>query len=485
MKKKILLFALNILLISILFTDAFAQEENRNEPPKLPPPSKLNLPPIQNFELSNGLKVYLMEKHEVPLVQLNVNIHTGIVNDQNDKTGLASMMMDMLMEGAAGKSSLDLAEAIDFLGVRIRSGAGYHYSSVSLHMQLSKFNDAVKILSDIVLRPDFPAKELARKQKERLTSLLQWHDQPTAIASIAFNQLLFGKDYPYGRSSFGDENSIKKFTSDDLKNFHDKYFKANNAFIIAVGDISKDELKSKLESIFGSWQKGDIQTEKLKDAEQVNKRMVYLIDKPGAPQSVIYIGRVGVPRSTADFNSMNIMNTILGGSFSSRINMNLREKHGYTYGAHTYFDYRVSAGPFVATSSVQTEVTDKSLTEFFNELNGIRNPIPEDELNRAKNYIALSYPNNFQTVANIAAGIETMVEFNLPENYFNDYISKVLNVNEDEVNQTAQKYILPNQMIVVVVGDKAKIEEGIKKLNLGEIKNLSIEDVLGKIPKID
>ncbi len=485
MKNLKIFFIINFILLSVMFNNSLAQDVNRNEPPKLPPPSKLNLPSIQNFELSNGLKVYLMEKHQVPLVQLNVVIHAGTVNDPKDKAGEASMAMDMLMEGAANKSSLELSDAIDFLGVRIRSAAGYHFSSISLHTPYSKFDDALKILSDIILRPDFPAKELARKQKERLTSLMQWHDQPTIIASVAFNKLLFGKDYPYGRSSFGNESSIKSFTSNNLKNFHDKYFKSNNAFIVAVGDISKNELKSKLESAFGSWQKGEVKIEKLNDAPQVAKRIVYLIDKPGAPQSVIYIGRVGVPRTNEDFNAINVMNAILGGSFSSRINMNLREKHGYTYGAHSYFDFREAAGPFIATSSVQTEVTDKSLTEFFNELNGIRNPISEDEINRGKNYIALSYPNNFQTVANIAYGIESMVEYNLPENYFNDYISNVLKLNADVIDKAAQKYILPDQMIVVVVGDRSKIEDGIKKLNLGEIKNLTIEDVLGKIPKID
>ncbi len=485
METKINSIVFSLILIFFLSSINNAQEVNRNEPPDLPAPSQMNLPPIQQFELSNGLKIYLMERHEVPLMQLNVIIHAGSVNNQSDKAGLANMTMQMLMEGAAGKSSLQLADEIDFLGVGIYSNAGAHYSKVSLHSPLSKFDDGLRILDEIILRPDFPAKELERKQKEFLTSLMQMHDQPTAIANTAFRQLLYGKDYPYGKPAMGNESSIKSFTADDLRNFYDKYFKANNAFIIAVGDINKDELKTKLESAFGSWQKGDVKIEKLADAPQVEKRIVYLINKPGAPQSVIYIGRIGAERTTPDFNSINVMNTVLGGSFSSRINLNLREKHGYTYGAQSYFDYNQAAGPFVTGSSVQTEVTDKALTEFFNELNGIRSPIPDEEIGRAKNYLALSYPNNFQSISNIANRIESIVEFNLPLNYFNDYITNVLNVKDDEVNQAALKYILPDKMIVVVVGDRAKTEEGIKKLNLGEIKNLSIEDVLGKMPKID
>ena len=178
------------------------------------------------------------------------------------------------------------------------------------------------------------------------------------------------------------------------------------------------------------------------------------------------------------------MNTLLGGSFTSRLNQNLREKHGYTYGASSRFMFRPAPGSFVAASSVQTEVTDKALTEFFNELNGIREPLTDADLNRAKNLVALSYPGNFQSVSDIASQLEEMVLYNLPSNYFGNFVSNILSVKENEVNGAAKKYIVPDQMIVVVVGDKAKIEEGIKNLNLGEIKNLSIDDILGKVPQL-
>ena len=179
------------------------------------------------------------------------------------------------------------------------------------------------------------------------------------------------------------------------------------------------------------------------------------------------------------------MNTILGGSFTSRLNDNLREQHGYTYGAGSRFRFGPIPGSFFAYSSVQTDVTDKALTEFFKELNGIREPIPDAELNRGKNLVALSYPSNFQSVSDIAGELEEVVEYNLPSDYFDNYITQMLNVKEDEVNAAAKKYIVPDKMIVVVVGDKAKTEDGVKALNLGEIKNLTIEDVLGKVPVIE
>ncbi|MCX6150876.1 MAG: pitrilysin family protein [Ignavibacteriales bacterium] len=485
MKNAILYLAVSFIVVILFSQSLIAQRVERNAPPQLPPPSKLVVPPIEKFELSNGIKVVLMEKHNVPLVQLNVIVKSGSICDPENKTGLANLTMDMLDEGAAGKTSLELADAIDFLGARISASAGQHYSGIYLHTPLSKFDDALKLLSDIVLNPDFPLKELERKTKDRLTTIMQWHDQPTAIAPFTFNLKLFGKEHPYGRPTIGYENTIKSFSVGDLKNFHKEYFKANNAFIVAVGDVKIDELKTKLESAFGKWQKGDVPTDKIKEALQVNKRTIYIVDKPGSAQSVIFIGRIGAPRITTDYNAISVMNTILGGSFSSRLNQNLREVHGYTYGAGSYFSFRPIPGPFIAQSSVQTDVTDKALTEFFNELNGILKPVPDEELARAKNYLALSYPSNFQNVAEIAGQLEEMVEYNLPDNYFSDYIPSVLSISGDDVNKAAKKYIVPDQVLVVVVGDKAKIEDGIKKLNLGEIINLSIEDVLGKIPKIE
>jgi predicted Zn-dependent peptidase len=480
--KTLLKFTFVFVFAVLVSTQIFAQEVDRTKQPVLPSPKSLQLPAIQKFTLSNGLQVVLMEKHQVPLVQLNLTIKAGSVNDPAGKVGLANLTFDMIDEGAAGKSSLEIADAIDFLGATIRTGAGVHSSSVSLHTPLSKFDDALKIMSDIILRPDFPQKELDRKKKDRLTSLMQMHDQPTAIAGAAFNKILFGKDHPYGRMT--DENTIKNFSVEDLKSFYKKHFVAANAYIVAVGDIKADELKRKLESVFGKWQKGDVKEEKIKEAAQVSGRVVYLVDKPGAAQSVISIGRIGAARLTPDYNALIVMNTILGGSFTSRLNNNLREVHGYTYGASSRFAFRPIPGSFSASSSVQTEVTDKALVEFFKELNGIRETIPADELNRGKNLVALSYPGNFQTAAEIAGQIEEMVQYNLSENYFGNYVQNILKVTNADVTSVANKYIVPEQMIVVVVGDKAKIEEGIKKLNLGEIKNMTIEEVLGKIPQM-
>ena len=208
------------------------------------------------------------------------------------------------------------------------------------------------------------------------------------------------------------------------------------------------------------------------------------MDKPGAAQSEIRIGRIGVPRLTDDYYALVVMNTILGGSFTSRLNQNLREDKGYTYGAGSYFDFAQLAGPFQASSAVQTAVTDAALTEFMKELNGILEPVPAEELERAKNFVALRFPSRFQTVAGIAGQLTQLELYDLPDGYFNEYVERILGITQADVRRVAQKYIVPDQMAVIVVGDRATIEEGIRALELGPINNLTIEDVLGRTPEI-
>lgn len=483
MENKSLKIFQTIIFFAILFNSLVSAQPDRSKVPDLPPPPKLTLPEIQEFELSNGLQIFLMEKHEVPLVQMNVIINAGVVNDPESKTGLASITMDMLDEGAGSMNSLELADAIDYLGAEINTSAGLHTSTVSLHTPLSKFDEALNLMSEIILSPTFPQNELDRIKKERLTTILQQHDQPNSIASALFNKTLFGEDNPYGKSNIGTEETIQSFTPEDLQKFYDENFNVDNSFAVVVGDVQKEGLKTKLEEALGNWRKGNSGEPELQETKQVAKRKVYLVDKPGSAQSVVLIGRLGVERLTADYFPLQVMNTILGGSFTSRLNQNLREEHGYTYGARSYFGFRPVPGPFLAYASVQTEITDSALIQFFNELEGILEPVPAEELTRAKNYIALKFPGNFQTVEEVASQLEEVVVYDLPENYFTNYVNKILGVTEADVKRVAEKYIDPEKSIVVIVGDRTKIEDGIRRLNLGEIINYSVEDVLGALPE--
>jgi predicted Zn-dependent peptidase len=462
-----------------------AQQPDRSGPPELGPPPSLTLPPIQHLELDNGLKVLLMEKHDVPLVQLNlVVMDAGSGMDPAGKIGLATMTADMLDEGAGSRDALELADAIDFLGADISTGAGRHTAVVSLNTPIAQLDAVLPLMADIALRPTFPAEELERKRKARLTALMQWHDQPNTIASVQFIRALYDEKHPYGRTTSGDESSINALSTKDLKKFHKAHFLPNSASLIVVGDVTAELILPKLEMAFGKWKSRKTPTANWPEIRQVEGPVIYLVDKPESPQSVIYMGRVGVSRYTEDYYSIAIMNTILGGAFTSRINMNLREEHGFTYGAYSSFSFRPLPGPFLANSSVQTEVTDQALTEFLNELRGIQEPVPEDELTKARNSVALSYPESFQTISSTAGQLNNVAIYGLPDNYFNTYTERMLAVTAEDVNRVAGAYIDPENLVMVVVGDREKIEEGIKALEYGPVEVLSIKDVLGEMPEV-
>ena len=476
------LFAVVLFLIGV---NAYAQKPDRSKPPELGPPPTLQLPPIQRFDLSNGLAVVLMEKHQVPLVQMNLQVKTGTAMDPADQRGLASMTATMMEEGAGSRNALEFADAMDFLGANISVGAGMHTTTISLFTPLSKLDSALALFSDVALRPRFPAEELERNRTERLTTLLQWHDEPRVIGSTLFNKTLFGTAHPYGPATMGNEQTLRGFTVDRLRQFYQMHFRPDNATLIVVGDVTPSMLKTKLEALFGEWMNGNAEPKPTwPNAPQVESRRIYLVDKPGAAQSVIRIGRIGVARTTEDYYAITVMNTILGASFTSRLNNNLREVHGYAYGANSRFNFMPIPGAFMAASDVQTDVTDKALNEFMKELRNI-STISDEELTRAKNYVALSYPSDFQSVGAIAGSLGELVTYNLPDNYFNNYTPNILAVTKDDVVRVAKKYIDPDKIAIIVVGDRKRIEKGIADLKLGPIENYSIEDVLGKPPVID
>lgn len=461
------------------------QAPDRSHPPQLGPAPALHLPAIQKRQLANGMPVWIVELHEVPVVQMNLVVVSGSGDDPPRRFGVANMTASMLQDGAGSRSALEIADAIDYLGADLTTTSGVDSSVVRLHVPVARLADALPIMSDVALRPTFPKDELERLRAQRLTSILQARDDASTIASVGFSRVLYGATHRYGTPMFGTAETIKTFEPDDLRAHYTSAYRSNNAALLAVGDITPDTVMPLLESRFGAWKPATSpgQTaQTLPKVDEPKTREVYIIDKPGAPQSQIRIGWIGVPRSTPDYFPLVVMNTILGGSFSSRLNMNLREKHGYTYGASSSFDMRASAGPFAAGAGVQTDKTAEALKEFFNELNGILQPIPADELARAKNYVALRYPGGFETTGDISRRLEDAIVYHLPDDYFTKYVQNIQAVTSADVQKMAQKYIQPGRFAVVVVGDRKAIEPGIRALNLGPIKVLSVDDVFGPQP---
>ena len=456
-----------------------AQQPDRKQPPPLGPAPSLKLPAIQKQRLSNGLAVWIVEHHEVPLAQINLIVRSGSAADPIGKYGVGSLTAAMLDEGAGTRSSLDLADAIEFLGANLSTASSFDASSIRMSVPVSKLAEALPLMSDIALRPSFPVSELDRLRKERLTGLLQARDNAGALIQLAFPRIVFGPTHRYGTSANGLPATIEALTVDDLKTFYRSHFRPDNATLLVVGDLTPATALPMLERAFGNW-KADGMAPLVADvpnAPQLTKRQVYLVDKPEAAQSQIRIGWVGVSRSTPDYAVLEVLNTVLGGSFTSRLNQNLREKNGYAYGASSGFDMRLSAGPFLASAGVQTDKTADALKEFFNELNGILTPVPPDELAKARNYVALGFPGEFETTSDMARKLEELVIYNLPDTTFSDFVPSVTAVTAADLQRAAARFVQPERMAVVVVGDLKLIEGPIRALNLGPITRVPVDSL--------
>jgi zinc protease len=469
-----------------------AQAPDRTRPPQPGAPPSLTLPAIQKQQLSNGLPVWIVELHEVPVVQVNLLAFSGTGDDPPGKFGVASLTAAMLEEGAGSRSSLEIADAVDFLGADLNVTSGSDSSAVRLHVPVARLADALPVMADVALRPSFPRAELERLRTERLTSILEARDSPATINTTAFARVLYGATYRYGTPAAGTAASLRSISIDDLRAFYATAFQPRNAALLVVGDVTPARVLPLLESSFGKWTTSSPAPvpPRLPDAPQHPVRTIYLVDKPGAPQSQIRIGWIGVPRSTPDYFPILVMNTILGGSFASRLNLNLRERNGYTYGASSSFDMRLSAGPFVASAGVQTDKTSDAVKEFINELNAIARPLSADELTRGKNYIALHYPANFESTGDISRQLENMLVYHLPEDYFSKYVANVEAVTAADVLRVARRYIQPNRFAIVITGDRKVIEPGLVALRLGtanrpdEMKAMTVDDVFGPAPVV-
>lgn len=456
-----------------------AQGPDRSKPPALGPAPTLTLPAIQKSRLANGLAVWIVEHHEVPLAQVSLIVRAGSAADPIGKYGVGSLTAAMLDEGAGSRSALELADAIEFLGASVSTTCTFDASTVRLNVPVARLDAALPLVADIALRPTFAASELDRLRKERLTALVQARDNIAALVQIAFPRLVFGPVHRYGTPVNGLAPAIESLTVNDLRSFWAAHYRPDNATLIVVGDVTPATVMPLLERSFGPWKVAGLPplVPQVPTAPQLTRRQVYLVDKPGAVQSQIRIGWVGVPRSTPDYATLEVLNTILGGSFTSRLNQNLREQHGYTYGASSAFDMRLSAGPFLAAAAVQTDKTADALKEFFNELNGILSPIPADELEKAKNYVTLGLPREFETTGDLARKLEELVIYDLPEGWFTSFLNDVRKVTGPDIQRAAARHIQPDKMAVVVVGDRAAIENPIRALDLGPITVVAIDDL--------
>ncbi len=447
-------------------------------PPKLAAPSALVLPTMVQRTLPNGLKLVIVEQHEIPVLDISLVIRTGAEADPKGKSGLASLTSSLLTEGAGAYDASSLAEQIAYLAIQLNASASFDQTAVKLHTTRATLDSALALMADVTLRPTFAEKEFTRVKNSRLTALLQEQDRGPAMADRAFAAIVFGEQHPYGNSVAGNRDAVETYTRDDVVNFWKSAFRPANATLIIVGDISIADAEAKARTAFGAWSRGT--TPKplaTMQAPSSASTAVFIIDKPKAAQSSFRIGSVGVARSTPDYYPLMVMNTALGGSFTSRLNQNLRETKAYTYGASSGFAMRRHAGAFVARAEVVAAKTDSALIEFMKEFDAIRKPMPAAELAKTKRYLQLGYAEGFESTRDIAEQIAALVPYDLPLTTLGKYNLGMGAVTAADVERVAKRYLDPRKFAIVIAGDRASIEAGLKATKIAPVE---VRDLRGR-----
>ena len=446
-------------------------------PPALAAPTPLKLPAMVERTLPNGLRLIIVEQRELPVVDAYLVVRSGSEADPQNKAGVATLTANMLDEGAGTRDALALAEEIGFLAVRLGTSASLEGSNVFLHSTRATLDSAMQLMADVVLRPTFPEKEFTRLKNERLTTLLQEQDRGPAMADRAFAALVYGEAHPYGRSTSGTRESVEPITLDDVKSFWRTYYRPNNATLILVGDLSVAEAQALATRALGSWERGTVPPVTYAKAAPRGATMIHIVDKPKAAQSSFRLGGIGVARSTADYYPLMVMNTALGGSFTSRLNNNLREVKGYTYGAGSGFAMRREAGPFTARAEVVSAKTDSALIEFMKELNDIRKQMPAAELAKVKRYLRLGYADGFETTGDIASQLSGLVTYGLPVSTLGAFDAGIDKVTAADVQRVATKHLDPTKLTIVITGDRAAIEPALKATKIAPV---DVRDMRGR-----
>jgi predicted Zn-dependent peptidase len=463
--------------------EASRQSLDRSRVPDVGEPPSLALPEIEDYTLDNGLRVILVERDEVPLVSLELQLRGGASAHPVSKAGLAGFTADMLDEGTQSRSALQIAEVVELLGATLVSSAGYDASQIRLSVLRAKLEDALEVLADLVVRPTFPDDEMERVRRERRARVVQRADRPGALADDAFIRVLYGDDHPYGAPLLGTVESLERLTRDDVVEFHRTRYRPGQATLVVAGDVVREDLDTLLAEVFEGWSGSGQVPPELPVPAGATGGSVYLADKPGASQSEVRVGRVAVSRATDEYFTLTVMNTVLGGSFTSRLNMKLREEKGYTYGAGSFFDMRRANGPFEASAAVSTVSTDSAVRDFLSEILRLsQEPVPEDELSRARNYLSLRLPQRFETVDDLVGSLASLALYDVPLGFYEGYVDQVQGVDAEAILGAARAHLSPSLLSVVIVGDRSMVEEALNELGMGPVVVLPTPEPSPKEP---
>ena len=435
-----------------------------------------------NFErstLSNGLELVVARQKNAAIVNFNLLLDAGYASDQYSVPGTSSLAMSMLDEGTVKKDALEISDEASEIGAIISSGSGIDSSSVTLNALRENLDKSLDLYADIILNPSFPENELERLRKQKLAEIQQEKNQPFGIALRVLPELLYGKNHAYSLplTGSGTEESIEKISREQLVEYHERWFKPNNATMIVVGDVTIEEIKAKLEKLFKNWVASEVPEKNISPVNNNSQETIYLIDRPGSQQSIVLAANIAPSPSDSDELAVESMNDIIGGSFTSRINMNLREDKGWAYGARTLLLKTKGQRPFIAYAPVQTDKTSESITEIKTELFNYLNsdPATAEEIQKVKDNNTLSLPGRWETIRAISSDLAQIVTYGLSDDYWNTYTDNVRSLTKERLDDAAKKSIKPENLTWVIVGDLDEIEDKIKKLDVDQIIKLDAE----------
>lgn len=465
-------------VISVANLVALAQQPlDRTKVPPPGPTPVVHVPTWARTQLANGATLIVSERHNLPLVSFAITFVGGSNQfEPMDRRGVASMTVTMLTEGTTTKTGDQISDALQLLGTGVGANIGGEDGSLNFVSTTRNFDATLALVSDMMLNPTFPAEALERLRGRTLVNLTQAKDQPTVVGAQVFAKILYGSAHPYGQRTT--ETSVKAITRDDVVAFHKAYFQPGRAIITVVGDTTTAKARASVEKAFAAWSKaGEKPSFDYPKLPELQPAKIYLVDKPGAAQAVFNIGLPGPPRNTPDFFALQVLNTILGGQFQSRLNANIREQKGYSYGVNSNFGFGRGPGAFRAGGSIFIAKTDAALIEFMNELKGIvgEKPITDEEIKTAKESLIQGLPQRFASVSAISGAITSLVVQGLPDDYYQTYATKVSAVTKEDLLRVAKKYIDLNHLAIVIVGDRSVVEGPLKATNIAPITVIDID----------
>jgi zinc protease len=450
---------------------------DRSKPPQPGPITQIAFPKFITTKTEGGTPLYLIENHEQPLVSVTLYLRNGSASDTPGTEGLAAMSAELLTKGTATRTATQIAEEIDFVGGSLGASASWDSCTISTSVLTRYLPTALDLLADVTLNPAFAGEELDRAKLQRIASIKQAKSDPSYLSEAIFSKRVF-EPHPYSLEANGTEESVPKMTSEKLRGHYSEISSASNSFFVVAGDVSEAEILAMLAERFSDWKKNRVVIDSSTLPALHQKRSVLVVEKAQAVQSAIRVGHIGIARDHKDYTACYVLNMLLGGYFNSRINLNLREKHGFTYGARSFFDTRKQTGAFAVSTEVRTEVTARAVEEIINELTLIRKePVSADELSMVKNYIIGSFPLSIETPQQVAGRVATLALYGLERDYYDKFRDAVAALSAEDLLRTAQTYIHPDSVTISASGDSKALEGDMKAFGDIEILDQNFQKV--------